>query len=150
MSDDKYAGIEELDLGVQDDGEPAVVTEPDPEPETPKGEAETAVETPTEEAKPEETPEQPHKKTGSQRARERAEREAALRVGVERERDELRAKLEAASKPPAVDPSEPALENFETLEAWKAALVVHAQKKASDQAVQEFEARQRQKEFLYC
>lgn len=141
---DEYTGIEELDLGVQADGEPAVVTEATPEaaPEvaaTPEAEAK-----PEGDAKPEDTPEQPHKKTGSQRARERAEREAALRAQVERERDELRARLEAASKPPAADPDEPVLENFETLDAWKAALVTHAQKKAADLALKEFEAKQQQ------
>ncbi|MFZ3044027.1 MAG: hypothetical protein WA058_02890, partial [Minisyncoccia bacterium] len=69
----------------------------------------------------------------------------ALRLEAERERDELRAKLEAASKPPAADPDEPAIESFETLDEWKAALVVHAQKKAADLALKEFEAKQQQK-----
>lgn len=145
MSEDKYAGIEEEDLGVQGDGEPtAVVTEPEVKPE-PEPKAETPEGEKPEEVKSEDTPEQPHKKTGSQRARERADREAALRLQVERERDELKARLEAASKPPVADPDEPAIENFETLEAWKAALVVHAQKKAAELAKKEFEAQQQQK-----
>lgn len=134
MREENYILDPMPDLGVQTDGEPAVVEKVEGEP------------APEAESKPEgETPEQPHKKTGSQRARERAEREAALRVQAERERDELKAKLEAASKPPAADPDEPVLDNYESLEAWKAALVVHAQKKAADQVSKEFEAKQQQK-----
>lgn len=130
-------------LGPQNDGEPAVVTEAAPE-AAPKAEPAPEPEKPEGEAKPEGTPEQPHKKPGSVRARERAEREATLRVQAERERDELKAKLEAASKPPVADPEEPVLDNFESLEAWKAALVAHAQKKAADKVSKDFEAKQQQ------
>lgn len=145
---DEYKGIEEMDLGVQDDGEAAVTTtETKPEPET-KVEAETTTEEKTEggETKTEETTEQPHKKTGSQRARERAEREAALRMQAERERDELKAKLEGLNKP-AVDHDEPQLENFEDLASWKAALTEHASKKAAAEAEAKFKADQQRREF---
>lgn len=124
-------------LGPQNDGEPVTTPAVDtPLPEPVK----------TEEApKPEGEPEPPHRKTGSQKARERAEREAAKRAEVERERDDLKAKLEAASKPPVADPDEPVLDNYKSLEEWKAALVVHAQKKAADQVSRDFEVKQQQK-----
>lgn len=141
----EHKGIEEMDLGPQNDGEPVAVEAAKPVAEPVKAEAPEG-EKPDGEATPEAgTPEQPHKKTGSQRARERAERETALRVQAERERDDLRVRLEAASKAPAADPDEPVLEGFETLEAWKAALVTHAQKKATDRVSKEFEAKQQQK-----
>lgn len=122
--DNKYAGIEEFDLGIQDDGEPAVVTgaESTPEPET--HEAETLAETPAEdEAKSEE----PHKKPGSHRAREQRDQERALRIQAERERDELKAKLAGAEAP--VDPTRPQLENFEDLASFERALESYTEKK---------------------
>lgn len=140
---DKYEGIEEMDLGPQNDGEPVAVevAEPVTEPVevgTPEGEK------PKDEVKPEAEPES-HKKTGSQRARERAEREAGLRVQAERERDELKAKLEGLNKP-TVDYDEPQLEAFEDLASWKAALVAHAEKKALAGAEAQFKAEQQRKD----
>ena len=150
MSEDKYAGIEEIELGVQDDGEPAVeppkAPEPTPEPAKAEPHASEPGVKPEPEVKPEDNPEQPHKKTGSQRARERAEREAALRMQAERERDELRAQLEGLNKP-TVDPTEPQLENFEDLASWKAALTEHASKKAAADAEAKFKADQQEREF---
>lgn len=147
---DEYNGIEEMDLGVQGDGEPAVATtEATTTTETePKVETETTTEEKSEggEVKPEETPEPQHKKTGSQRARERAEREAGLRLRAERERDELKAKLEGLNKP-VVDYDEPQLEAFEDLASWKAALTEHASKKAAAEAEARFKADQQRREF---
>lgn len=143
MSDD-FKGIEEMDLGVQGDGEPAGGPPKPPEPEPPKDDPPTPeVEA---EVKPEDTPEQPHKKTGSQRARERAEREAALRMQAERERDELKAKLEGLNKP-IVDPDEPKLEDFEDLASWKSALTEHTAKKAAAEAEARLKADQQRREF---
>lgn len=125
-------------LGVQDDGEPVV--SPDPKVDAPEGVK------PEGEPKEGEPPEQPHKKTGSQRARERAEREAALRMQVERERDELKAKLEGLNKP-VVDPDEPKLEDFEDLASWKSALTEHTAKKAAAEAEARLKADQQKREF---
>lgn len=134
-------------LGPQNDGEPAGTPAPvdPPKVEEPKVEAETKVEkTEGEEAKAE--GEQPHKKTGSQRARERAERETALRLQAEQEVAALKAKLEGINKP-VLDPDEPKLEDFEDIHSWKAALTEHASKKAAADAEARFKAEQQRKEF---
>lgn len=140
---DKYEGIEEMDLGIQDDGEPAVVTDPEPKPDTTAAAVETPAETVDVETKPEDSPEQPHKKTGSQRARERAEREMTLRIAAERERDELKSKLSAPQA--QTDPNEPKLEDFEDFGSWKSALAKHHETKATAQAEIKFKAEQEQR-----
>lgn len=128
MSEDKYAGIEEFDLGIQDDGEPAVVTEAAPETtETeaaPKVETTEAEKPAEEEAKPEETK---HNKPGSQRAREQRDQERALRMQAEKERDELKAKLAGAEAP--ADPNRPRLDQFEDLASYEKALESYTEKK---------------------
>lgn len=126
---DEYKGIEDMDLGVQDDGEPtAVVPEAAPEPEPARAEAATEPEVgPEDEPKPgeTETPEQIEEKkrlTGSARAKARAER-------AEREAAELRdrlARLEQKVTPEAVKPADPTdkpkLDDFESFEAFNEAL----------------------------
>lgn len=150
---DEHNGIEEMDLGVQGDGEPAVATteaETKTETET-KVETETTTEEKTEggEAKTEETTDQPHKKTGSQRARERAEREAALRVQAERERDELKAKLEGLNKPTVEDPAAPTLDDddVETVEDLRQKAIQYGIEKGIKEAEARLKAEQQRREF---
>lgn len=129
-----------VDLGVQDDGEPAVVetalvTE---KVETPEVPAET------QETKPEEQ-EKPHKKPGSVRARERAEKAEAEVAEARRRVAELEEQIKAPK--PANDPDEPALENFEDLASWRVALADFHRKKAAEETEARFKAEQSQREF---
>ena len=131
---DEYTGIEEMDLGVQEDGEPvAVVTEAQPEPETtPKEPATAEAEKPAEEVK--ETPEETEEKkrlTGS--ARKKAENER-LRVQNQELQDRLKRLEEKVDPKPAAPSDEPQLESFEDFASWKAALGEYHEKKAIQKA----------------
>lgn len=120
------------ELGTQFDGEPAaVVTEETPAESTPEADPkadETAGES-TEETS-EETAEEAHKKkTGSQRARERAQR-------LEAENQALRDLLlrqggnaPEAPKAPAADPNEPKAEDFDSHQDYTRALARHEAQK---------------------
>lgn len=144
MSDEKLAGIEDMDpVGVQNDGEPSAVV-PVETPAEPKAE-DPAPKTRAEEPKAEEPEAAPHKKTGSQRARERAEREAARAAALEQENAEMKAKLSAPVG--VTDPTEPKLENFESLEAYTEALKAHVSWKAVTEAEARFKADQQRREF---
>lgn len=118
MPNEEYPGIEELDLGPQNDGEPvAVEAEPVPEPEPA---AEAAPEEVQEPDKPEGEPEKHAKKPGSVRARERAAR-------LESENEALRQMLldkQLKAEAPVVQPiiGKPKAEDFESYEAFNEAL----------------------------
>lgn len=140
----EFEGIEDMDaIGVQNDGEPAVVVEDKPTEVVEEARTEAKAEEETTETT--EEVEKPHKKTGSQRARERADREAQLRKQAEQERDELKAKLAGATAP-VVDADEPSLEAFDDFASWKAALASYHEKKAVSAAEQKIKAEQQRKE----
>jgi len=129
-----------VDLGVQDDGEPAVV-ETAPVIETVKS-PEVPVE--TQETKPEDQ-EKPHKKPGSVRARERAEKAEAEAADARKRVAELEEQIK--SPKPVNDPNEPALENFDDLASWRVALADFHSKKASKETEDRFKAEQAQREL---
>lgn len=110
----------------------------DPKPEDPKPE-DVKEEPKTEEEK------KPHK-TGSQRARERAERETQARIAAEQRAAALEAQLNARNLQMA-DPNEPKIEDFENFDAYKAALVTHAQKRASEEVEQRFKSEQAKRDY---
>ena len=142
MSDEDYILDPMPDLGVQGDGEPAVVNEGAPEPVK---EAQEANEQEGEQPKEgEEQHEPPKKKPGSARARERLAR-------VEAENQQLRQMLlaqqpKAEPEKPRVDEGEPDPAQFTDHDAYMTAKIQHearkivAEKEAKEAATKQKEA----------
>jgi hypothetical protein len=119
------------ELGTQFDGEPAVVEavqeEVKPAVETPEPEVKEEPATEPEEPNAEvEEDDKPKKKTGSQRARERAER---LEIENEILRQQLAGKA-PVPPPPASDPNEPTQDQYETVHDYVKAQVEYGTRKA--------------------
>lgn len=138
--------VAEYEEGYEPEG-PTVVEE---DPKGPEDVVEPEPAAAVDEAGVEEPNKIPHK-NGSRKARERAEREAALRIQAEAKIAELEAKLNAP-KVPAGDPDEPKLDSFDDFEEWQNAFREHAEKKAAakaedrlkaDRAKSELEKKQR-------
>ena len=142
-----------VDLGVQDDGEPAVVS-PEPPKADPSEPPNAGTEPPKAEGEPGKKPdgEPPHKKPGSVRARERADKAEAEKAQAQAEAAEAKrklAELEAQIKNPksATDPNEPQIENFEDLASWRTALAEFHRKEAAKETEERFKAEQAQREM---
>lgn len=133
---DEYI-IEAPEMGVQNDGEPVAVAE---EP-TSLAEAVEAVETP----EPEPTEEQEHKKkTGSQRARERAQRLEAENEALRR----LLTQQQPVKEEPAVlTTGEPRAEDFDSHEAWVKASIRYEAKRLLEEEKAQTETQKRQQSW---
>jgi len=107
--------IDQNEIGVQNDGEPAVVAppvvEPEPEPEAPEPEAAELDEPEGEQ----DEPEHPKKKSGSQRWKEKAQREAEEK---EYWRQQALSGQKAPQEPAPQPEGKPKQEDFETHAEW--------------------------------
>lgn len=137
---DEYV-VEVQDLGAQNDGEPIAVVE---EPQNLAEAVEAASEVSAEEPEPEEPGEEPKKKTGSQRARERAQR-------LEAENEALRRLLTQQQPPKEVPPApktdEPRAEDFDSHEAWVKASIRYEAKKLLEEEKTQAQIQSRQQSW---
>lgn len=133
---DEYI-IEAPEVGVQNDGEPIAVAE---EPASLAEAVETIEETETEEV---EEHSEVKKKTGSQRARERAQR-------LEAENEALRRLLTQQQPVKEVQPErlgEPQAENFDSHEAWVKATIRYEARKLVEEEKAQVEGQKRQQSW---